>query len=242
MGAYEKCPKQYYYRYIEKPKIEQKEWIHLILGTFAHRVLELFHEILINEVRDPKEYSEIMSMCSKNAYAELSKNDKTIIAPALEDVKGMLQDYLDRLRVTGLPPVIAVEKTFKFRVGNYLVRGILDRTDRVSPGEYHVVDYKTSKNPKYLKPFQLMLYGLALQELYDDVKLIHGSYSLLRHKSELKGWTFDEKDLVKTRNKILKFGDNISTDTEWKKKPNILCNWCDYQNICQNSWTKESKS
>jgi len=144
-----------------------------------------------------------------------------------------LQNYLTMLKKKGLPPVIDVERSFKFMLGPNLLRGFIDRTDLIEPGHYHVVDYKTNKNPKYLKPFQLLLYGLALRELYPDVEKITGSYLLLKHKSRLKTWEFSERDLQDTRDKILQVGTDITLGEKWEKKPTILCNWCDYQEICQ---------
>tara|TARA_R110002110_G_scaffold23170_8_gene88732 strand:+ start:661 stop:1392 length:732 start_codon:yes stop_codon:yes gene_type:complete len=233
MGTYEKCPKNYHYRYIEKPKIEKKEWIHLEFGSCAHRVLELFHMDLCANVRKPNEYAVVMRESFKKALREFNME---LLRPELAYMRDILQDYLDLIKNGGLPEVVATEIPFNFMVGEYKVRGIIDRIDRIGPGEYHVVDYKTSKSSKYLKDFQLILYAIATQEIYPDAKLIHGSYCMLKHKSKLKSWTFGEDDYERVQEKVLNIGTSITLDVEWKKKPTFLCDWCDYKSICQDAW------
>ena len=192
--------------------------------------MEKFHLHLMNNVVEPTEYKNVMSKSLKNAMKNYNVN---ILRPDFPELKEVLQDYLTMLKKEGLPSVIDVERNFTFTLGPNLVRGFIDRTDLIEPGHYHVVDYKTNKNPKYLTPFQLLLYGLALKELYPDVEKITGSYLLLKHKSTLKTWKFTEHDLQETREQILNVGTDITLGKKWEKKPSILCNWCDYQEICQ---------
>lgn len=236
IGTYEKCPKQYHYRYIEKPDIPPKDWSFLEFGKCAHRVLELFHEDLMSNFREPDEYRLVMRKSFKQALKEFDFN---ILKDELPELQEVIQDYLNVIKEHGLPPVISNEMSFNFKIGEYTVRGFIDRIDKLGPGEYHVVDYKTNKNPKYLTNFQLILYALAIKEKFPDAKLIHGSYVLLKHKSRTKDWTFTEEDYQKAVDKIIKTGHSIDTNDFWEKKPGILCNWCDYKSICQDNWTEQ---
>ena len=233
IGTFEKCPKQYHYRYIDKPDIEKKDWSFLEFGKCAHRVLELFHEDLCNNVREVSEYPEIMMISFKEALTEYDMN---ILRPELPLLKEVIQDYLNKILDEGLPEVVHNELNFTMMIGDYTVRGFIDRIDRIGPGEYKVVDYKTNKNPKYLTPFQLILYAIAIKEVFPDAEKISGAYVLLKHGSKLKEYEFTEKDFEDARNKILRVGNSIDTNTEWEKRPTRLCNWCDFQSICQNNW------
>lgn len=230
IGTYEKCPKQYHYRYILKPEIEEKNWDFLEFGLCAHLTLELFHEHLMKNVVDPSKWHIIMRDCFKKA---VSKHKRDVLKPQFDELRGVIQDYLNMLKRTGLPPVIDVERNFNFVLNGFRLRGYIDRLDKIGPGEYHVVDYKTNKNPKYLTPFQLKLYALAVKEKHPDAKIIHGSYVLLKHKSRTKDWTFSDEDLQEAIDKIVRVGTDINLGEHWPKKPSILCNWCDYQKICQ---------
>ncbi len=238
IGTYEKCPKQYQYRYFIKPDVPEKDWSFLEFGKCAHRVLELFHEHLIHNVEDPSDYPMIMRRSFKKALKEF---DPYILKPEFPELKQVIQDYLDVIKEKGLPPVIHNELSFNFMIGEFTVRGFIDRVDKLGPGEYHIVDYKTNKNPKYLKDFQLLLYALAIKEIYPDAELIHGSYSLLKHKARTKDWTFTQEDYDRAREKVLSVGQDITTGEKWEKKPSRLCNWCDYQTICQGSWTEDKE-
>lgn len=239
MGTFKKCPKQYHYRYIDKPDIPKKDWSFLEFGKCAHRVLELFHEDLIENVRRPDEYHLVMKNSFKDALKEF---DLKILRDDLPELKEILQFYLDKMLKDGIPQVISNELEFKIMVGDYMVRGYIDRIDKVGPGEYHVVDYKTNKNPKYLKNFQLLLYALVIKEKFPDAKKIKGSYVLLKHECKSLSWDFTDKDIQKARDKVLEIGTSIDARgvlaEKWEKKPTRLCNWCDYKSICQDNWIK----
>jgi putative RecB family exonuclease len=234
IGTFEKCPKKYHYRYIEKPDIPPTDWSFLEFGKCAHRILELFHIDLLENVRTPDEYPIIMRDSFK---AGLKEYDLDILLDELPFLKSVIQSYLDKILKEGIPNVVSVEMDFNFKINGYLVRGFIDRIDKVGPGEYRVVDYKTNKNPKYLTNFQLLLYALAIKERFPDAETIHGSYVLLKHNCKTMDWTFTEKDYQNTIDKISGVGKSIDTREEWEKKPSILCNWCDYKSICQDNWT-----
>ena len=235
IGTYEKCPRQYSYRYIEKPEIEVKEWAHLELGSCAHRVLEIFHETMIKAPVPPDQFSGLMSKCFSEALKEFKPH---LIKPNLPELKEMIQGYLNSIRLNGMPPTIAVEMPFNFNVGPYALKGFIDRLDRISETEFKIVDYKTSKNPNYLTDFQLLVYAAAVRREYPEAKKFSGAYVLLKHGSKTKDFDFSLSDIDKCLNKIEKVGVTIESDTIFEKKPTRLCDWCDFKAICQNSWDR----
>jgi ATP-dependent helicase/DNAse subunit B len=237
IDTFGKCPKKYHYKYIEKPDVPETDWSFLEFGNCAHAVLEYFHIHLMENIEKPDNYGDVMKKSFKKAIKEHNLN---ILRDELPLLKEVLQDYLDVILKDGLPHVISTEMNFTFKIDKYQLRGFIDRVDKIGPGEYHVVDYKTSKDPKYLTNFQLLLYALAVKEKFNDAKIIHGSYVLLKHKSRLKSWTFTEKDYQDTIDTITDTGLSIDTNTLWEKKPTVLCNWCDYKSICQDTWTDDN--
>jgi len=246
MDTYTKCPKKYHYRYIEKPDVEESKWNFTEFGSCAHRVLELFHlEVLKRDVKRA-EYPSLMKRCFRDGIKEFDINiledsvwtpdgDK----PGIIYMREIIQDYLNDIKKNGMPNVIGVEMPFSFKIDDdSIVRGYIDRVDRVGPGEYRVVDYKTSKNEKYLSEFQLLVYAEALRRKYGDVKVVHGSFLLLKHKCKTKDFTFRVSDLDKCNKLLLKKASYIETDDTWVKKPTFLCQWCDYRTICQEAWAE----
>lgn len=233
MGTFLKCPKQYHYRYIEKPDVVKKKWVFNEFGSCAHRVLELFHEDLISNVRKPEEYSDIMTECFMKALEEF---DQQILSPELDNLYNVIKSYLEKIKNEGLPYVIEVEKDFITSVGNYKIRGFIDRIDKLDEGVYHVVDYKTSKSPKYLTNFQLLTYAIAIKDIYPDAKKIIGSYCLLKHDSKMMTWEFSDEEIEEAVEKIKSIGRDITIEKNWIKKPSRLCDFCDYQDICEGNW------
>jgi len=237
MGTYEKCPKKYWYQYLEKPPIEKVKWDHLEIGSYVHLVLEKFHKFQLEQYLPSSEHSTLMKKCM---LAALSEFDEEIIGKEHAVVKEILQDYLNVIKYSGLPNVLHVEKSFLMPVGDYIVRGFIDRIDKISDGHYHVVDYKTSKDPRYLTPFQLYVYALIIKAEFPDAVKITGSYMLLKHKCKYKTWEISDEDITRTEEEIINYGDLISKDINdnisWEKKPSKLCDFCDFKDLCQNNW------
>jgi len=246
MDTYKKCPKQYHYRYIEKPDVEKRVWGSSEFGSCAHRILELFHLKILKEKIEEKDYSTLMKQCFIEGVKEFDINvlqGPTWMPngelPGMIALRKVIQDYLFRLKEEGTPDVIGIELDYAFNIDeNTLVRGFIDRVDRISPGIYKVVDYKTSKNQKYLTQFQLLVYAEALNRRFKDVKKVYGSYVLLKHGCTTKDFTFTHNDLDNCVDTIIKRAESINTDETWVKKPTVLCGWCDYQSICQDAWDK----
>jgi len=155
-------------------------------------------------------------------------------------IRFMMQQYLDKLREEGLPNVLYTEKDFKFEIRKgVVVRGFIDRVDKVSEDHLHVLDYKTSKNAKYLKEFQLLVYAKALKLMFPNLKRITGSFMLLKHGFDEVSYELTDMEIEKCENKIVKSAKNILTEDKWIKKPGILCNWCDYKSICLDNWVAD---
>ena len=200
LDTHKKCPKKYHYRYIEKPDVKVEKWAFTELGSCAHRIIELFHERLLKESIDRADFPTLMKECFVAGVKEfdlrLLQQDTWMPSgemPGTMALKVMIQDYLDKLRgFDELPNVLANEMPYSFKLDeNTIVRGYIDRVDRVSEGVYAVVDYKTSKDPKYLNDFQLLVYAEALRRKFKDVKKVYGSFKEEKFNLKLKLQIFD---------------------------------------------------
>lgn len=232
MKTFKQCPKKYYYRYIERAKT--KEWRHLLLGNFCHTALELFHKKYMKSGA-PHGLNKIM----KSAFQAAKKEYDSLDNNTLLEAKEMLEDYLKMVKADGMPLVKEVERSFNINLGNdVLIRGFIDRVDIASDKRYHIVDYKTTKNEKYLDQDQLLVYGIWLLEEYPEIDEFKGSYVLLRHDSKYKSYDFNSYDVEKMKKKILECATSINGEEIWPTIPTGLCRYCDYCDICpaQGSW------
>tara|TARA_A100001011_G_scaffold167625_1_gene176448 strand:+ start:528 stop:1340 length:813 start_codon:yes stop_codon:yes gene_type:complete len=245
IGTFEKCPKKYHYRYIEKPDVVRNKWDFTEFGSCAHLILELFHKVLLKKHVPPSRYPDLMKWSFNKAIKEFDIDilNGKIWSPdgdknGIEFLKEICQSYLNKIRKEGLPNVIGVETSYNFEIDDAsMIRGFIDRIDKIDDKTYHVIDYKTSKNEKYLNEFQVLVYAEAVKRMYPDAEKIIGSYMLLKHEMKMMSWTFTADDLDRCNKQIRKQSSLITEETTWLKKPSILCRWCDYKDLCQNSWT-----
>ena len=245
IDTFKNCAKKYYYRYIEKVEVEATTWNFTEFGSCAHKILELFHE-RANLETNPEDYSKIMKECFVEAVKEF---DFSILNEMVWSPKGdkkgilylreMMQEYLNLIRKDGMPDVIHNELAYSLKLDdNAIIRGYIDRIDKISDGVYKVVDYKTSKDPKYLKDFQLLVYANAIKELFPDAEKVIGSFMLLKHDFKEVKYEFTDFDLTECMDEVMKNLDSIRVEKNWPKNPTRLCDWCDYKNICFGKWTE----
>ena len=121
--------------------------------------------------------------------------------------------------------------------------GIIDRID-CRKGEYYLTDYKSKEN--YVKKFELALYAMVVNDsnlLDKDIEFV-GAYGYktgmekiwkikeLIDKKSGKHWF----DLVKERVEILQ---NLTEDDEYWPIRGHYCDWCGYQERCENNGIEE---
>lgn len=225
--TYSQCQLRYRYQYLDHA--ERKEFDHFTLGNICHKALEIFHK----EYKNGDNLPQLMTQSFKKVRK--MKGYKNTKKELLLEAKSLLDDYLVAVS-TDMPNVKSVEKSFSIKLNKDLtVRGFLDRVDILESGRFHIADYKTTKNTKYLDTFQLLTYGLWLMEEYPKVDIFDASYILLRHQSKLQTYTFNKKDIEGCRKKLIEYGDNIRNsikNNQWPANPNVLCQWCDFREIC----------
>lgn len=228
ISVYRQCPRKYKYRYIDKVRTTN-QWPHLIKGNFAHDVLELWVGYLIDG-KDPRR-------AMQKAYTSVRKQKdyKEVVGRYLDEIKPWLKQSLEDFEERRYIP-LAAEQEVRFRYKNMLVVGRVDRIDYVNPNTIKIVDYKTTKDPKYLTDLQLGIYHMGvkygtLKPKYGD-KNVETAYVLLRHDIREQPYTFTIPDLDQFLDYIEETAEQIRTDTTWEPRPSHMCNYCDYFISC----------
>jgi RecB family exonuclease len=243
VDTYDKCHRKYYYTYLEK--LPRKDWDHFDLGTLVHGTLENFHNTFRNDEQRPAKIREHMKNCFRKQH-DIMQREKFIKPEVVKEAKDLLLNYLRKIEDKGIVSNICeIEKNFVLHLGecdvfgkqvSVEIQGFIDRLDKDPDGTWHIKDYKTSKSIKHMKPFQLMTYGIPLLYLNPDVDKFKGSYIMMRHEGMLLSYDFNREDVEKIKRELVEKAQIILTDQKWLQNPSPLCDWCDFKQLCFNSW------
>lgn len=233
--TYHQCPRKYYYNYVEK--LPRKQWGHFDIGTLAHGALDYFHKKYKKDTGKKKNLKRLMKNSFQKQRKKMEK-EASLSPDVLFMVRDMLINYLNTLEENGIgSEILELEKDFTLSLNEkYDVRGIVDRLDLDNDGLYHIKDYKTNKNPKYMDPEQLKTYGIYLLDKQPDIDRFRGSYIMLRFGNMHISYDFNKDDVEKQKKKLIEVADAITEEERWITKPSILCDWCDFKGPCFNSW------
>jgi RecB family exonuclease len=238
--VFQSCKRKFQYSYVLK--LPKKEWAHLLYGKILHRILELYHNTIFEGSLLPKNF--IM----KDSFLKTMEEYKDQITKEVrKDVYELALSYLkSEQQSTSNYDVIGCEKPFEINIENKVIlNGAIDRIQVDEDKIIHVIDYKTSKDPKYLQAdsFQLETYAYVLsyyQKQKDkwcktasaDIDVVRGSYIMLKHNFKPIDFLIEKKTIDKIPEIFLKYGEAIEAETEYKPTTSPLCNYCDYKNVC----------
>lgn len=256
LAAYSSCPLQYKYAFILKiPASTDKA--SLIFGRVLHNTLynfllpflderrilqgDLFAGLEKSSSQDVKKKARESLLSEKRLmelYAEFWQTDGYASKEEREKYKIKGRDALKKfLAAYQEAPIeteiLFLEKKFSFKIGNDVIKGAIDRVDKLSDGTLEVVDYKTGKSKEKLEfkdKRQLILYQLFLEEFL-GIKVSALSYYYLE-SGEKFSFTAKEKDITKLRTDIMAEIAAIKK-RDFTPTPSPMCKFCDFNSICE---------
>lgn len=254
ISSYEDCPYQYKLRNILQ--LQTKGTPQFSFGQTMHATLQKFYG-RIKELNSAKQES-LFGLPTKTTpkqdgiktpnleelikmYEDSFIDDWYNSAKQKEEYflrgKDILRDYYRNNENKWTVPV-ALEQGFKYKVGEYLLSGRIDRVDLDENGKLRIVDYKTGTPKEKLETDdknQLLIYQLALGALPEfktlgEVSAL--SYLYLSDQSEL---TFigTEKELEKIKEKITETLSAINSRDFTATPGKHTCAHCDFKDICE---------
>jgi len=137
---------------------------------------------------------------------------------------------LDRER-EGEP--VSFERPFTFRLGRHLVRGRVDRVDRLPGGGHELMDYKTGapKSADELRDdVQLSLYQMGARSSW-GLETSGGSYYYVLDNERVPV-SHTEEELERVRTTVGRVADGILAQDFEPTPAQPLCSFCDYRIIC----------
>jgi DNA helicase II / ATP-dependent DNA helicase PcrA len=161
IDTYRTCPLKY--KFARVFRIPQEPTIHQRFGIVVHQVLERYHG---GEAAGGT-LAELLGLLDarwRRAGFGDSEEERQLRGKAA----AALERYHRRFQSEEAEPMW-FERPFTFRIGPHLLRGRVDRVDRLPGGEYELIDYKTGR-PKTVAQLaddvQLSLYAVGAREAW----------------------------------------------------------------------------
>lgn len=241
LSSFEQCPFRYKLRYIDKIKPVVEKTIEAHLGSAVHFALEWLYNSI-------KENSEKVPSLDDVIQTYISEWEKTFSNNILVVKKNMdYKDYFNK----GVEFILNYyQKHQPFKDGTiecekkiYInldeetkIQGFIDRlVNNIETGKFEIHDYKTANTlptqEKMDEDRQLALYSIAIKELYGKDKEVVLVWHYLAHDTKIISKRTNEQleELKEDTKALIK---KIESTTDFEIKPSVLCNWCEYKDIC----------
>ena len=154
MTAYMDCPRQYWYRHVERlPVVQSAEAAH---GVILHEVLRRAGEV--RKAGTPITAHRLKSIHNQVWRSAAFPDPRR--APAFKRIAATeLEAYRQRGGFEGIPAYL--EQPFDVAVDGWQLRGVIDRIDRTDGG-WRIIDYKSGRPvARRRRDLQVALYALG---------------------------------------------------------------------------------
>lgn len=239
LDSFKQCPRQYAYKYIEKPDVEKLSTIEAYLGTICHEtVQQIYKDLRVSKRMTLEETLQFY----EDRWERLKPPNLRIVRERYteenykETGKKYVRDFYELNQPFEDGKTIGIEKQVHISLGEGIdLQGYVDRLVDKGSGHYEIIDYKTQADLPSLqdleKNWQLPLYHMALLAMFPDLKDVTCTWYYLAHNKSISlKRTKTDLDTLKTE--ILDLIKKIESTQEFDPRPSALCSWCDYEIVC----------
>jgi DNA helicase II / ATP-dependent DNA helicase PcrA len=232
IDTYRACPLKY--KFARVFRIPKEPTLHQRFGIAVHQVLERYHAGNGEQagggaaVGQPAPLAELLGLLDM-AWRRQGFGDSDEERQLRGKAAAALSRYYEHATADDAQPVW-FERQFSFKLGPHLLRGRVDRVDRLPSGEYELIDYKTGR-PKSADQLatdvQLSLYSVAAREAW-GLEAARGAYWYLLDdvKVAVAG---DEEGIRQIATEV---AEGIKAQ-EFEPTPSAsACGFCDYRLAC----------
>lgn len=243
LKAFETCPLQYKYMFLLRVPVQGRHTFSF--GKTMHSALQKFFE----EMNRGKSQGSLFGTTDEGEqgapslerllelYEESWIDDWYESAEHQEEYKErgrrILKDFYAK-HSGKWPNAEFLEKGFNLKVGQYTIRGAIDRVDRLPSGAVEILDYKTGNVPKdesRVDKGQLLIYQLAAEEvLCEQVEQL--TYYYLQENKPIS-FLGDEKQKDKVKEGIQKTIAAMQESDFAATPSKEICRNCDFKSICE---------
>jgi DNA helicase II / ATP-dependent DNA helicase PcrA len=232
IDTYRTCPLKY--KFARVFRIPQEPTIHQRFGIVVHQVLERFHARTGTVSGDgvsgslPELLGLLDASWRRGGFGE-SEEERQLRGKAA----AALTQYHTRFQSSESEPMW-FERAFSFKLGPHLLRGRVDRVDRLPDGEYELIDYKTGrpKSPRQLvDDVQLSLYAVGAREAWSlDASQQAYYYVLDDQKVTVPADRHDRFEWI--QEVAMEVADGIQSQGFEPTPSFAACSLCDYRLVC----------
>jgi DNA helicase II / ATP-dependent DNA helicase PcrA len=229
IDTYRTCPLKY--KFARVFRIPQEPTLHQRFGILVHQVLERYHGGRGTAGPTPS-LAELLGLLEagwrRGGFGD-SEEERQLRGKA----SSALTRYHERCRTeTGEP--VWFERQFTFPLGRHLLRGRVDRVDRLPDGGYELIDYKTGR-PKsadqLVDDVQLSLYAVGAREAWKlPASRQAYLYLLDDEKVAVPGESAQRAEWV--REVATEVAEGIRAQGFEPTPSYGACSWCDYRLVC----------
>lgn len=233
--TYLACPVRYRWTYVD----ERGRWYlrsrrQFSFGTTLHKVLQRFHDSSDSGVATVEDAVAAV----EEHWIEAGYRSSQEMEEAMGEGKALIETYVQaKLARPSEAKVLYVEKSLSLDMGDFVLRGILDRVDEYPDGSLEIVDYKSQR--KTVTPddiagsIAMACYQLLLQDKFPDRK-ISASITALQTGATAT-YAMPEEERVQFRNDLIALAREILNcdyeNLEPITKP--LCGYCEFIPLCR---------
>ena len=262
LAALGACAKRYFYGYVARvwppddPAYDPEGWLDALgRGSILHRVYERALTEARNEdigYHEPAFESLVAAILDQEvglAVREVPAPSDAVRARELEGLAGDAESFVDMIRQS--PPAwIATERAFGLRgedplpfptpSGDVMVRGAIDRIDRLARG-LQVVDYKTGGTFSFAskrgiwdggRRLQHVIYSAVASRLH-DARTLAMEYHFPTRKGENQTRGYSADDLIAGPELVARLLDLVAGGHFLPTDDAGDCRFCNYQAICR---------
>jgi DNA helicase-2/ATP-dependent DNA helicase PcrA len=222
--TYRSCPLKYkfarVFRIPAEPTLNQR------FGILVHQVLERWH------AGGGKGGVEEMHLLLDAGWRRGGFGDSEEERQLYVKAGSALGRYFERTRDESAEPVW-FERSFAFHLGPHLMRGRVDRVDRLAEGGYELIDYKTGR-PRSVaqlrEDVQLSLYAIGAREAW-DLEAAQQAYHYVLDDEKVRVPT-EEIDPAWITETVFEVAEGILTQGFEPTPSFTACSMCDYRIAC----------
>ncbi len=227
IDTYRTCPLKY--KFARVFRIPQEPTVHQRFGILVHQVLERFHS-----GGGGGTLAELLGLLDagwrRGGFGD-SEEERQLRGKAAT----ALSRYHERFQSSRSEPVW-FERQFTFRLGPHLLRGRVDRVDKLPGGEYELIDYKTGrpKSPAQLADdVQLSLYAVGAREAWRLEASRQAYYYLLDDEKVAVPVSAGDGDRAEwIREVAMEVAEGILAQGFEPTPSFAACSVCDYRLVC----------